>query len=77
MNAMIYAIFICMPVNSTQAYCTASGSLQYASAQDCKTQIAAMYTQNPGGGTLRDGRIYTTGGAWIECQGKPTWAPVQ
>lgn len=78
MDAMIFAIFVCNAVNPTQAYCSMLGEIQYESAQDCAAEIAAMYRQNPGGGTLRDGRIYMNGdSSWIECEGKPTWTPVQ
>jgi hypothetical protein len=77
---MIYAMFLCVMIGTQQAYCSYVGLGTFASAPDCINAIRQVY----GPGKLLSGRYYPTQWLpigqrtqWVECEGKPTWSPVQ
>lgn len=75
MAAMIYMIFIC---NANAGTCQSILPQTFQSAQECTAAMVKYYGPNsPSGLKLTDGRLYTSAYEWFECDGKPTWQPVQ
>ena len=68
MNAMVYAIFLCITSTPTQAYCSMVSELgTFQSAQDCKATISQVW----GPMKAENGRYYPVTPHpfnWAECE---------